>query len=118
MKFKFDILFYYSPGLIGMLWEVTDIDCDRFTVRLLDFLLGARKSSCNKSPTKSEMRSLQNGGGKSGKGSDLPSPPAKREPEILRAVALSRPITKNFLTGAAAVVYGLPLRALNFNEVL
>ena len=26
-----------------MLWEVTDVDCDRFTIRLLDLLLGARK---------------------------------------------------------------------------
>ena len=101
-----------------MLWEVTYIDCDRFTVRLLDFLLGARKSSCNKSPTKSEMRSLQNGGGKVGNGSDLPSPPAKQEPEFLQAVALSRPITRSLLTGGAAVIYDLPLRALNFNEIV
>jgi len=102
-------------------WEVTDIDCDRFTVRLLDFFLGARKSSCNKSPTRPdppEMRSLQNGGGKVGKGSDLPSPPAKQEPEFLQAVALSRPITRSLLTGGAAVIYDLPLRALNFNEIV
>lgn len=94
--------------MVGMLWEVTDVDCDRFTVRLLDLLLGARQRHC-KTPTKEQQRS-----GK--KPTELPSPPDKREPEILRAVALSRPITKNFLTGAAAVVYGLPLRALSFDD--
>ncbi len=82
-----------------MLWEVTDFDCDRFTVRLLDFLLGSRKEN----------------------GSDFFPPPEKRlkrEPEISRAVALSRRITKSFLNGAAAVVYGLPLRVVQFHEVL
>ena len=48
------------------------------------------------------------------KKSELPSPPKSVEPEMLRDVALSRPITKNFLTGSAAVVYGLPLRVLDF----
>ena len=94
--------------MVGMLWEVTDMDCDRFTVRLLDLLLGARQRN-----KKSSVKEQQ---GNDKKQTDLPSPPDKREPEILRAVALSRPVTKNFLTGAAAVVYGLPLRALNFDD--
>lgn len=106
-----------SPGMIGMLWEVTDVDCDRFTVRLLDFLVGSRKRS-DKSPTKSEVRSQQASSLKTTKANELPSPPGNREPEVLRAVALSRLVTKNFLTGAAAVVYGLPLRALNFNDTV
>lgn len=92
-----------------MLWEVTDIDCDRFTVRLLDLILGARKE---KTPEKLEQTPLKQKNSKS----ELPSPPDKLEPEILRAVAESRSVTKNFLTGAAAVVYGLPIRTLDFHR--
>ncbi len=92
-----------------MLWEVTDVDCDRFTIRLLDLLLGARKrkvlEKLNQTPP--NERSVN---------TDLPSPPKQLEPEMLRAVAQSRPVTKNFLTGAAAVVYGLPIRTLNFDD--
>lgn len=98
-----------SPGMIGMLWEVTDVDCDRFTVRLLDLLLGARK--CDRL----EKQNLTPPNQKTNK-TDLPSPPEQLEPEVLRAVAQARPITKNFLTGAAAVVYGLPIRTLDFNS--
>ena len=92
-----------------MLWEVTDVDCDRFTIRLLDLLLGARKrrglEKLNQTPP--NQRSVK---------TDLPSPPEQLEPEMLRAVVQSRPVTKNFLTGAAAVVYGLPIRTLNFDD--
>ena len=91
-----------------MLWEITDVDCDRFTVRLLDLILGARKrkvlEKLNQTPPK--QKSVKK---------ELPSPPEQLEPEILRAVAQSRPVTKNFLTGAAAVVYGLPIRTLDFS---
>ena len=91
-----------------MLWEITDVDCDRFTIRFLDLLLGARKKNLQEielNQTPPNQKSVK---------SDLPSPPDKLEPEILRAVAASRSVTKNFLTGAAAVVYGLPIRTLDF----
>ena len=95
--------------MVGMLWEVTDVDCDRFTIRLLDLLLGARKrkmlEKLNQTPPNQKSNKT-----------DIPSPPEQLEPEILRAVAQSRPVTKNFLTGAAAVVYGLPIRTLDFND--
>lgn len=92
-----------------MLWEITDVDCDRFTIRLLDLLLGARKE---KVPEKLNHTSPKQKSSKS----ELPSPPDKLEPEVLRAVAASRSVTKNFLTGAAAVVYGLPIRTLDFHR--
>lgn len=91
-----------------MLWEITDLDCDRFTVRLLDLLLGVRKSGA---PGRLCLTPPQ---GKKNNKNELPSPPDTTEPEILRAVAASRLVTKNFLTGAAAVSYGLPMRALDF----
>lgn len=95
--------------MIGMLWEVTDVDCDRFTIRLLDLLLGARKrmapEKLDQTPPNQKITKR-----------DLPSPPEELEPEVLRAVVASRSVTKNFLTGAAAVVYGLPMRALSFSD--
>ena len=97
-----------------MLWEVTDVDCDRFTIRLLDFLTGARQDKSSQEIEDitgfNRLECAKN------KKSELPSPPKTVEPEMLRAVALSRPITKNFLTGSAAVVYGLPLRVLDFKN--
>lgn len=95
--------------MIGMLWEITDVDCDRFTVRLLDLLLGVRKGKTSEKLDQTPPKQKPSK-------SELPSPPDKTEPEILRAVAASRTVTKNFLTGAAAVAYGLPIRTLDFHR--
>ena len=79
-----------------MLWEITDVDCDRFTIRFLDLLLGTKHQSLEKS---NRTVSLPDSDG--------------QVPELLQgAVAASRHVTQNFLTGAAAVVYGLPLRTV------
>lgn len=93
-----------------MLWEVTDVDCDRFTVRLLDLILGVRTEKRSR-----QHKELYCTSTKQSK-IELPSPPDQLEPEILRAVSASRPVTKNFLTGAAAVAYGLPICALDFEK--
>jgi hypothetical protein len=92
--------FFYSPSVVGMLWEVTDIDCDRFTVRFLDLWLGARQQTKKSERNATTLSILE-----------LPPPPDTMEPELLRAVAASRDVTKNFLTGAAVVVYGPPVTA-------
>ena len=84
-----------------MLWEVTDLDCDRFTVRFLDLWLGARQKHLSESIHCCD-KALK---------AHLPPPPDSTEPELLRAVLASRNVTKYFLTGAAVVVYGLPVKA-------
>lgn len=94
----------FSPGIVGMLWEITDVDCDRFTIRLLDLIVGARKENLRESKAK-VIKAISE---------HIPPPPEFAEPEILRAVSASRPITKFFVTGAAAVAYGLPIRAIDY----
>ena len=84
-----------------MLWEVTDLDCDRFTVRFLDMWLGARQGQGHAKDREAAGSTA----------AQLPPLPDSVEPELLRAVSASRHITKYFTTGAAVDVYGLPIRA-------
>ncbi len=74
-----------------MLWEVTDLDCDRFTIRFLGLWLGTGQK--HNPPTSNDPHLTL------------------IEPELSRAVTASRQATRYFNTGAAAVVYGLPVMA-------
>jgi len=77
-----------SPCQVGMLWEVTDADCDRTTIHILKRFLGAKYAV-------------------------LESQDCEEPADLLQgAVQTSRSVPRNFLNGAAAVVYGLPLRSL------
>ena len=78
----------FSPCQVGMLWEVTDADCDRTTIHILKRFLGAKYAV-------------------------LESQDCEEPADLLQgAVQTSRSVPRNFLNGAAAVVYGLPLRSL------
>jgi len=37
-----DIYYVSSPCQVGMLWEVTDLDCDRVTIQILNCFLGTK----------------------------------------------------------------------------
>lgn len=79
--------------MVGFLWEVTDVECDRVTVELLERWVPAPP------------------------GTELPRMPAFNTSEareqvkcLATAVRKARKVATQFLTEAGLVMYGLPVR--------
>jgi len=80
-----------SAGFVGFLWEVTDTECDRLTVDLLERWV---PHPLAKPPV---MPFFDNDAQRD------------REESLLTAVRKSRTAATQFLTKSAAVCYGLPV---------
>jgi len=78
-----------SPCYVGVLWDVTDKDIDKFSDELLTHWMPNWRSNDNKQ----QLMPISN------------------------AVCMSRSVCKlKYLIGSAPVVYGLPLMATSFNN--
>ena len=85
--------------MVGFLWEVTDVECDRVTVELLERWIPAPKGT-----------QLPEMGGFDTKA------PRPRTECLATAVRSSRSAATQFMTEAAIVNYGLPVYVQNTQE--
>ncbi|XP_076670629.1 extra spindle pole bodies like 1, separase [Andrena cerasifolii] len=98
-----------SPCVLGMLWEVTDGDIDKMTT---NFISNWIPSSSDKRWTDVDINKWCAGSQK------FLKPPQRRtgnvpvEPEMLRAVAKSKDVCSQYMTTAAIVVRGLPVKLI------
>ncbi|KMQ88430.1 separin [Lasius niger] len=96
-----------SPCLLGMLWEVTDADIDKMTAY---FMSNWIPSSSERSWTEVDIDSWSSGTLKFTKKTERDK--TEMEPEMLRAVAKSKESCSHYMTAAAIVVRGLPMKII------
>ncbi|KYN09010.1 PREDICTED: separin [Trachymyrmex cornetzi] len=94
-----------SPCLLGMLWEVTDADIDKMTA---NFISNWIPSSSEKSWTEVDKDKWISGTLKFTKNGAKDKP--EMESEMLRAVAKAKNSCLHYMTAAAIVIRGLPVK--------
>jgi hypothetical protein len=87
----------FSRSIVGFLWEVTDVECDRVTVELIERL----------APDVVPMPQMA---------SFDTSKPRTQEQNIAACVRLSRKAATQFMTHAGVVNYGIPVRTMDQNQ--
>ncbi|XP_076242882.1 extra spindle pole bodies like 1, separase isoform X2 [Calliopsis andreniformis] len=99
-----------SPSVLGMLWEVTDADIDKMTT---NFISNWIPSPLNRPWTDVDINTWCAGSLKFlDKNSLTTTQNVPMEPEMLRAVAKSKNICSQYMTAAAIVVRGLPIKLI------
>ncbi|KAG7205214.1 hypothetical protein KM043_018299 [Ampulex compressa] len=99
-----------SPCVLGMLWEVTDADIDKMTA---NFISSWIPSSCDRPWSEVDTNAWCSGTLKFQKTQQKVNGNESNtlmEPEMLRAVAKSKDACSQYMTAAAIVVRGLPIR--------
>ncbi|RLU20460.1 hypothetical protein DMN91_007070 [Ooceraea biroi] len=94
-----------SPCLLGMLWEVTDADIDTMTA---NFMSNWIPSTAERSWTEVDIASWSSGTLKFTK--NRVNDKMEMESEMLRAVANAKRSCSQYMTAAAIVVRGLPIK--------
>ncbi|XP_076168881.1 extra spindle pole bodies like 1, separase isoform X2 [Ptiloglossa arizonensis] len=98
-----------SPCVLGMLWEVTDADIDKMTT---NFISNWIPSPMNRPWTDVDINMWCAGTLKFLKTSQKSAQNVPQEPEMLRAVAKSKDVCSQYMTAAAIVVRGLPIKLI------
>ncbi|KOC62271.1 Separin [Habropoda laboriosa] len=98
-----------SPCVLGMLWEVTDADIDRMTT---NFISNWIPSPINRSWADVDINMWCAGTLKFLKNPQKGTENVPIEPEMLRAVAKSKDVCSQYMTAAAIVVRGLPIKLI------
>ncbi|XP_053997454.1 separin [Hylaeus anthracinus] len=98
-----------SPCVLGMLWEVTDADIDKMTT---NFISSWIPSPSNRPWTDVDIHMWCTGTLKFLKNPQKSTQDAPQEPEMLRAVAKSKDACSQYMTAAAVVVRGLPVKLI------
>ncbi|XP_065569022.1 separin-like [Artemia franciscana] len=90
-----------APCCLGMLWEVTDLDCDRMTVQFWQYWLG------NLFPAllDSTPPEFANCFSKISKG--------ETEQDLARCASMAKEIASSYINRCALVVYGLPTESFS-----
>ncbi|XP_034944251.1 LOW QUALITY PROTEIN: separin [Chelonus insularis] len=96
-----------SPCVLGMLWEVTDGDTDKMTVSFMSTWI---PSSAPRPWTCVDLELWCQGTMKFKKPSEITEKTPSYEPELLRAFAQAKECCTQYMTAAAAVVRGLPVK--------
>ncbi|XP_031835603.1 extra spindle pole bodies like 1, separase isoform X2 [Nomia melanderi] len=96
-----------SPCILGMLWEVTDADIDKMTT---NFISSWIPSPLNRSWADVDFNTWCEGTLKFLDNSAKYTQNIPTEPEMLRAVAKSKDVCSQYMTAAAIVVRGLPIK--------
>ncbi|KAG8036480.1 hypothetical protein G9C98_003802 [Cotesia typhae] len=96
-----------SPCILGMLWEVTDVDIDKMTA---NFISNWVPSSAPRPWTHVNLDKWVSGVLKFKKDVQIDEFEQPQEPEILRAFANAKKVCLQYMTSAAAVVRGLPIK--------
>lgn len=102
-----------APAVVGMLWDVTDKDCDRFALRAGDLWgLWPEEESGESEVKKGSKTPKKKGKAKAAKEKEIVP---ERKGECRRGVGLDEAVRDarqacylKYLNGAAAVVYGIP----------
>lgn len=105
-----------APAVVGTLWDVTDKDIDRFSVKVLE-RWGLFAEQDVESEGRSRSRSPVKGRGKAkGKGKEKGKARGETATGTLGKVSLDRAVAEGreecifrYLNGAAPVVYGIPV---------
>ena len=103
-----------ARSVVGNLWDVTDVECDRFAVRLLEQVTRKQTGSGSEEPDESKREVKAAKRGRSGKrAAKQPSEASAVDnamPDtICELVASSRSACRlRYLMGASPVVYGIP----------
>ncbi|XP_076756318.1 extra spindle pole bodies like 1, separase [Xylocopa sonorina] len=98
-----------SPAVLGMLWEVTDADTDKMTT---NFISNWIPSPLNRPWTDVDINMWCSGTLKFLQCPQKSIQNAAIEPEMLRAVAKSKDVCSQYMTAAAIVVRGLPIKLI------
>ncbi|XP_026299547.1 separin isoform X2 [Apis mellifera] len=98
-----------SPCVLGMLWEVTDADTDKMTT---NFISNWIPSPLNRPWTDVDINMWCLGILKFLKNSHKSSQNLSIEPEMLRAIAKSKDVCSHYMTAAAIIVRGLPIKLI------
>nr|XP_034193112.1 separin [Osmia lignaria] len=98
-----------SPCVLGMLWEVTDADIDKMTT---NFISNWIPSPLNRPWTDVDINMWCAGTLKFLKNTPKSTQNVPIEPEMLRAVAKSKNVCSQYMTAAAIVVRGLPVKLI------
>ncbi|KAL0124988.1 hypothetical protein PUN28_004256 [Cardiocondyla obscurior] len=94
-----------SPCILGTLWEITDVDIDKMST---NFMSNWIPSSSEKSWSEVDIDSWSSGTLKFT--NSRAKSETKMESEMLRAMAKSKNSCSHFMTAAAVVVRGLPIK--------
>ena len=111
-----------SPAVVGMLWDVTDKDCDRFAVRVgevwglwPEVKEEEEEERAAKTPAKTPRKGAKGKAKAGAKGKGKQVAEGERKGEFKRGVGLDEAVREarqacylKYLNGAAAVVYGIP----------
>nr|XP_033342266.1 separin isoform X1 [Megalopta genalis] len=98
-----------SPCVLGMLWEVTDADTDKMTANFISSWIPSLTSS---SWADVDINLWCQGIFQLVKNSRSNTTSLSPEPEMLRAVAKSKNVCSQYMTAAAIVVRGLPIKLI------
>ncbi|XP_015437312.1 PREDICTED: separin [Dufourea novaeangliae] len=98
-----------SPCVLGMLWEVTDADIDKMTA---NFISNWIPSQLNRSWADVDINMWCAGTLKFLRNREECTENVPVEPEMLRAVAKSKDVCSQYMTAAAIVVRGLPIKLI------
>ncbi|KAK0182022.1 hypothetical protein PV327_000194 [Microctonus hyperodae] len=96
-----------SPNVLGMLWEVTDVDTDKMTTTFISNWIPSKASR----PWHDIDLDQWSNGNYIFKAAEPNAKMAKpMEPEMLRALAEAKEICSQYMTSAAVVTRGLPIK--------
>ncbi|XP_043252364.1 separin isoform X1 [Colletes gigas] len=98
-----------SPCVLGMLWEITDVDIDKMTT---NFISSWIPSPLNRPWADVDINMWLAGILKFPKNSQKVGLNIPLEPEMLRAVAKSKYACSQYMTAAAIVIRGLPIKLI------
>ncbi|KAG8233258.1 hypothetical protein J437_LFUL009966 [Ladona fulva] len=100
-------LTFYSPCVVGMLWDVTDLECDLVTMSLIDNWLGPHVDDSESRKANKEKVEKDS--------SEKPLMLASKK-KLLEALVTARFAAKQFMTSAALVTYGVPVQTFYSSE--
>lgn len=107
------LLICFSPCVVGMLWEVTDRDTDLFTTELLSQWLPSQAPRHWKYINKVGWN-LGNTTVLAPKhDASISQPSSDNQPDLLRALNLAKRAPRSYVTRAAPIALGLPVRIGN-----
>ncbi|XP_014216044.1 separin [Copidosoma floridanum] len=108
---SYQYLMACSPCILGMLWEVTDGDIDRMTAEFMSKWIPSKV----KKPWSDVDKVSWNRGliEYTNKDKKLTRTIIENEQDMLLAVAISKDVCKQFMTSAAIVMRGLPIKLVD-----
>lgn len=102
-----DFFYDFSPCIVGMLWTVTDLDTDTVTTEFLSQWIKSKGQWPWKTVNKTQWHT---GEVKPAQKDSNVKDKQTNEPELLRALCKARKEARYYITAAACVSRGLPVK--------